>query len=569
MPAPPAAQSTTMTVMTSPAPFDLGSLQLPANLPGPLVMEFRAATNDRERAQALINLARHLRDTTMHGAQQIGEAALELALLADAPAEATLALVGLSFVAAHLNQLERSRDAVTRAQELIREHDLRHLQSSLLNVRALTHMLIGDLNGAQQDLQESLELARQQGDPLDTGNALVNLAWLANNRGEPGEALHQLNLLEEHIHNLNDPPLRNDLNNYLHENRAHSYALLARQARDRSRPEAVQHAAQQGLMVLRAAHAALKVLPSRTTEVLCYAHESTLHLLSGDLSAAQQAADRAAELHSGLDQQLYIEVSLCLAELAGARGNHAAALDEYHVALSLVRSQHRHRDTQRILKDISALHERAGQYPQALRAAREALADAQDALGRMNVTTQQQAQQDASSWQDRLRLAETQARQDPLTGLLNRRGLEEGMLSLPAPPAGPVAALFLDIDHFKRVNDRHSHAGGDRALRAVADLLRGELARWPGTLLARYGGEEFVMITPVGTHGQAHALAEGCRRAVASHDWSALLPGTNLTASVGYAVEPRERLSEALSQADEHLYRAKRAGRNRVHPPSD
>ncbi|MCD0163203.1 diguanylate cyclase, partial [Deinococcus sp. 6YEL10] len=70
----------------------------------------------------------------------------------------------------------------------------------------------------------------------------------------------------------------------------------------------------------------------------------------------------------------------------------------------------------------------------------------------MNVTTQQQAQQDASSWQDRLRLAEAQARQDPLTGLLNRRGLEEGMLSLPAPPAGPVAALFLDIDHFKRVN---------------------------------------------------------------------------------------------------------------------
>ncbi|MCD0165689.1 diguanylate cyclase, partial [Deinococcus sp. 12RED42] len=50
---------------------------------------------------------------------------------------------------------------------------------------------------------------------------------------------------------------------------------------------------------------------------------------------------------------------------------------------------------------------------------------------------------------------------------------------------------------------------------------------------------------------------------------SALLPGTNLTASVGYAVEPRERLPEALSQADEHLYRAKRAGRNRVHPPSD
>ena len=563
------AQSVTMTVMAPPVPFDLGNLQLPANLPGPLVMEFRAATNDRERAQALINLARHLRDTSMHGAQQVGEAALELALLADAPAEATLALVGLSFVAAHLNQLERSRDAVTRAQELIREHDLRHLQASLLNVRALTHTLIGDLNGAQQDLQGSLSLARQQDDPLDTGNALVNLAWLANSRDEPGEALHQLNLLEEHIHSLHDPQLRDDLNNYLHENRAHSYTLLARHARDLGRTEAVQHAAQQGLMVLRAAHAALKVLPSRTTEVLCHAHESTLHLLSGDLSAAQRAADRAAELHSGLDQQLYIEVNLCLAELAGARGNHAAALDEYHVALSLVRSQHRHRDTQRILGDISALHERAGQYPQALRAAREALADARDALSRVNVTTQQQARQDASSWQDRLRLAEAQARQDPLTGLLNRRGLQEGLLRLQESPAGPFAALFVDIDHFKRVNDRHSHAGGDRALRGVADVLRAQLTRWPQALLARYGGEEFMLIAPVRDAAQAHALAESCRHAVAGHDWSALLPGTDLTASVGYAVEPGHRLPAALTQADEHLYRAKRAGRNRVHPPRD
>ncbi|WP_343757980.1 GGDEF domain-containing protein [Deinococcus depolymerans] len=555
--------------MSSPAPFDAGSVQLPANLPEPLVRQLRAASNDRERSQALIDLARHLRDTSMHGAQQVGEAALELALQADAPAEAILALIGLSFVAAHLNQLERSSDAVTRAQELIREHDLRDLQAPLLNVRALTHMLIGDLISAQQDLQESLELARQQRDPLDTGNALVNLAWLANNRDEPGEALHHLNLLEEHVHALRDPELRSDLNNYLHENRAHSYALLARQARDRGRPEAVQHAAQQGLMVLRAARTALEILPSRTTEVLCYAHESTLRLLSGDLAGAQLAADRAAELHSGLDQQLYIEVNLCLAELSEARGHHAAALDEYQVALGIVRSQHRHRDTQRILQAISAMHERAGQYPQALRAAREALVDAQDALRRMNVTTQRQAQQDASSWQDRLRQAETQARQDPLTGLLNRRGLEEGLLTLQTPDGGPVAALFVDIDHFKRVNDRHSHAGGDRALKGVADVLRTQLARWPGALLARYGGEEFVLIAPVSDATQAHALAEGCRRAVAAHAWSTLLPGTNLTASVGYAVEPAHRLPEALTLADEHLYRAKRAGRNRVYPPSD
>ncbi|GAA5436847.1 hypothetical protein Daqu01_01977 [Deinococcus aquaticus] len=565
-----------MPVMS--APLTPGLPGLPEALPPELLAQWHSVASDQERAHALVTIARFTRDSSMRGAQQLGEAALDLAMQAGAPEEAVLALVGLGFVAAHLNQPDRSQESVARATELIHEHGLSHLRSSVVNVRALTQMLIGDMNSARQDLQEALSTAQQEGHPGDIGNALVNLGWLANSAGDPGEALHQLNLLEEHIHTLSDADIIHDLNNYLHENRAAAYVLLARRARDRGRPEAAEQAARQGLMVLRAATTSLRTHPSLTAEVLCHAHESALHLLLGNLSGAQQAAERAAAMSSDLDQQLYIEVPMCLAELHEAQGDPAAALADYQQALTLVRSQKRHRDTQVILRAVAALHERAGQYPQALQVTRDALQDTQEALERVNTAAQrhlslahdlQQARQDASSWQDRLRHAETQARQDPLTGLLNRRGLEEGLLALTGNGADLLAALFLDIDHFKRVNDRHSHAGGDQALQGVAGLLRAQLTRWPQALLARYGGEEFVLITPVGTHAQAHALAEACRRAVAGHDWAALLPGTNLTASVGYAVEPGERLPEALTQADEHLYRAKRAGRNRVYPPSD
>ncbi|PTA67153.1 GGDEF domain-containing protein [Deinococcus arcticus] len=192
----------------------------------------------------------------------------------------------------------------------------------------------------------------------------------------------------------------------------------------------------------------------------------------------------------------------------------------------------------------------------------------EDAQRHLNVELRQ-AQADASSWQDRLRCAEVEARQDPLTGVLNRRGLEEGLRALQdggGPGWSLLAALFVDIDHFKSVNDRFSHAHGDRVLQAVAGLLSGTVRA--GTLLGRYGGEEFVLVAPIRAPGQAHDLAERCRRAIEAHDWSGLLPGVGLSASVGYAVERPGRLSLALQAADDHLYRAKAAGRNRVHPPA-
>mgnify|MGYP002780109240 CR=1 FL=1 len=157
---------------------------------------------------------------------------------------------------------------------------------------------------------------------------------------------------------------------------------------------------------------------------------------------------------------------------------------------------------------------------------------------------------------------EYHARHDPLTGLLNRAALDH----LRASPAcalprcaAPYALLLVDVDHFKQVNDRHGHLLGDRALRTVADAVRGVLR--DGDVAVRYGGEEILVVLPGTRLDGAMEVGERIRQAVAR----APLPFP-LTVSVGAASgEPGIDVPEAVfERADQALYRAKAAGRDRL-----
>ncbi|NIZ89987.1 GGDEF domain-containing protein [Kineococcus rubinsiae] len=144
------------------------------------------------------------------------------------------------------------------------------------------------------------------------------------------------------------------------------------------------------------------------------------------------------------------------------------------------------------------------------------------------------------------------AGRDPLTGLLNRRGLAA------APAATPSCwLLLLDLDHFKRINDEHGHAVGDETLVWFADLL--SAGTRPGEVAARIGGEEFVLRLPAGV--DAAARAEELRAAVASPSQDRPVP---VTVSIGVAGGGWAQLPEVLAAADAALYAAKRAGRDRV-----
>ncbi len=140
---------------------------------------------------------------------------------------------------------------------------------------------------------------------------------------------------------------------------------------------------------------------------------------------------------------------------------------------------------------------------------------------------------------------------DPLTGLGNRRRLEE---ELAAGAAG--AALFLDVDKFKRVNDRCGHARGDEVLRRLAALLRSCCRT--GDILVRYGGDEFVVL--VAEDSAAGMLGRRILERVRAEDWPRLTDGIEITVSVGMA--RAGTVLAALRRSDEALRVAKRAGRD-------
>jgi len=157
------------------------------------------------------------------------------------------------------------------------------------------------------------------------------------------------------------------------------------------------------------------------------------------------------------------------------------------------------------------------------------------------------------------------AARDPLTGCLNRRGLNEWFeRAVEQGPAGlRVCCIMADVDHFKRVNDRYGHSVGDQVLQAcVRSLSRGLRMQ---DVLARYGGEEFCILLPDTTLEQAVAVAERLRSGVESEVGPAVreIAGLHVTASFGVA-SGAVRFEILLDDADRMLYTAKAAGRNRV-----
>jgi diguanylate cyclase (GGDEF)-like protein len=157
----------------------------------------------------------------------------------------------------------------------------------------------------------------------------------------------------------------------------------------------------------------------------------------------------------------------------------------------------------------------------------------------------------------------TEAVIDGLTGMLNRRALDQRLTELRAQAeitGEPVALIAADIDHFKRVNDDHGHATGDAVLVEVAYRLRKALRAFD--LAYRVGGEEFLVVLPGADLHAAAALAEELREAVAAEPAA----GVHVTMSFGVAgsTGPGLEREPLLDAADAALYRAKATGRDRV-----
>lgn len=185
-----------------------------------------------------------------------------------------------------------------------------------------------------------------------------------------------------------------------------------------------------------------------------------------------------------------------------------------------------------------------------------------------------QSEQENTSLLARLHLHEehiqalkVEAETDPLTGVYNRRALEDRLgreIYRASQTQRPLSILMLDIDHFKQVNDRHSHLTGDAVLRTLAEII--QTCCRQDEFITRYGGEEFTLLLPGASVETARQVAERIRLSIAQHDWSSVKPDLGpITVSIGVTEKhDSDTAHDLLARVDQYLYQAKNEGRNRT-----
>jgi diguanylate cyclase (GGDEF)-like protein len=303
----------------------------------------------------------------------------------------------------------------------------------------------------------------------------------------------------------------------------------------------------------------------------------------GDLEQAMELFERQLEtVHATGDRH---NESLCLANIGEALrlcGRPEAAIEPLQRALAMGEEIESRPRVMRAHSELSACREAQGdlkaalahfkkyhELDQALRN-EEADAKARDLLVQIAVRKVREEAESYRAERDRLAEANVQlseaANVDALTGLANRRYLDanlDRMFTAIRLTRHALSIALADIDNFKLINDRFSHAIGDEVLRVVGRILRA--ACRPSDLAVRYGGEEFVLALPDTTLEHARAACQRLRAAVAGHPWHLIHEGLQVTISIGVTSDAAfEDAAAMLANADRQLYEAKRAGRNCV-----
>lgn len=303
---------------------------------------------------------------------------------------------------------------------------------------------------------------------------------------------------------------------------------------------------------------------------------ATAYVQAGRIAEAEQVLEPLARHHAEGGQLDDRADMISLVTLASIK-RHLGRLDEAAALLADVRSDaaavEQHELVVVLLQEEAELLAAQGRHREALDTYREFHTRT------LGLRSQQQAARaralHAVLESDETRREREEFRQlalvDPLTGMANRRALGEHLLTMLQPGATPTVLALLDLDHFKRVNDRCSHMIGDAVLVKAAELVEGVARGLRGGLAARLGGEEFVVVGQLdGDPADAGALmrfGENLRTVIEAQDWTTQgCPGLRLTTSIGVSASPVDGTTqrELLTVADERVYAAKAAGRNTV-----
>jgi diguanylate cyclase (GGDEF)-like protein len=456
------------------------------------------------------------------------------------------ALRAISFLQDILGDFSHALEHQLRALEIDERNGITAHRAVTLRTIGLVCSKTGDFAAGLEFYRQSLAASAEGGDALERGKTLNNIGINLKNLGRFEESLAALTEALQIFESLGVPLLQcATLNNLgLAHDKLGDTAAAERTLRDAlARSESVGYF--QGV-----AHAQMAL---------------------GRLYAAQARNDEAQArlleaLHICEQQSIQLTCFECheaLASLYERLGDQVKALHHFRRFHEIEREVHLESASNKLRAFAIQFQVATAKRDAELQRERQAVLTRANAdLDALNISLTE-ANLQKTMLLDQL---ERQTYEDALTGLANRRRLDQRLaeeFALALRHGRPLAVAIADLDNFKMVNDRHSHAVGDAALRAVAQLLASQVRHTD--LVARFGGEEFVLVLVETDADAAQRVCEKLRAAVERHAWEAIHPGLALTISIGVCADTtlagHERM---LACADRNLYLAKAGGRNRV-----
>ena len=464
------------------------------------------------------------------------------------------------------------------------------LRSRVLRGLAIGCQLMGRLDAALAWATQSLDAARSDGDPTLVADAMLSVGVVYSQSGDAESGLQHyrevLALFEPRGDTLRCLRVLNNMGincknlNRLDESAAHyaramaladelgSSGLRATLAINLGETQWRLGRHAEARLTLQAALSHLQVSGQPDAQANARSTLGRVLLDLGECDAAQAEFERALQLLAATGSRNHLAPAhLGLAELHKAAGRFETALRHHEAFHAAERAQFNEQSDARLRTLRVQLELADAQHQTELhRLQHEAVAKTHAELKQLHADLQA-----ADIEKTRLlgRLNE-QSRTDALTGLANRRRLDERLseeFARARRHGHPLAVAMCDLDFFKRINDRLGHATGDAVLRRVAAILR-ERCR-STDLVARYGGEEFCIVFLDTDAALAATVCEALREAIAADDWRAVHPALSgaMTVTLSMGLSDDLRLAnheQLLADADTHLYEAKHAGKNRV-----
>ncbi|MCB1627677.1 MAG: GGDEF domain-containing protein [Xanthomonadales bacterium] len=506
------------------------------------------------QGQLLLARALYQRNEFQASLQQL---AIAEPMLADAGiplAEAQLqTLVAQNFY--RMGSMDQAMVAALAAERGLGQTDDRPLRAQIHNIMAAVQLASGDHGQARQHFERSLALFEAEGSQVDIAKLRNNLGALLIEDGDldAAEPHLQASLALARVLGRTTTLIPNLVNlSELHARRGeHAQARAAvescfqtsAEAADESQLVWCHQAASFQLQAAGELHDA--ILQARQALALAERFGLQQHIVElARALAAMLAQLNQHEEAAAMNDKAFVTMNAIRDQLLRLRLEQSAALIDYERARAEVRSLQLQADFRQRIQSLLWLGLLL--LLPLLLASLWLLRARLRALGALARANQRNAE-----------LALT----DSLTGLPNRRAMLQQLDQLDAEPAtvtGGYALALIDADHFKRLNDRHGHEEGDRALCRIADVLRVSVPA-PG-MVARWGGEEFVALFPGVWAQQAGRLCEQALARLRLSD----AQGIGVTVSIGIAQAEGRCAREVIAAADAAMYRAKQAGRDRV-----